>query len=157
MKSRGTRAGMVALAVLMTLLFAGQGHAQVLVLSEQNLEFGQLTPGTTSVVAATNVTQRATITIDGDRGRYDLTFQLPQYLESASGDRVPLTFGPTDGRITVRSTTTSFDPAAGTDFRFNPAHHEATVYLGGRAHPAVAQNAGSYTATIVIMIVQTGT
>lgn len=146
---------MTAVVALVASLYAGDASAQVLVVAERGLEFGQLTPGTTTTVQPTDVTRRAHLTVQG-RGSYDVTFQLPTHLESPAGHAIPLLFGAGSGRVEVRQKVSTFDPADGVDIRINPAEREAAVYLGGQAMTSPGQVAGSYTATIVMIIVQTG-
>ena len=151
------RAALAALAVL-AVFFAepGSAAAQVLVEAERNLDFGQITPGVPTVVAPSDLIRSAQLRIDG-RGTYQVSFQLPAQLTSPAGHTIPLVFGPDDGMLTIRHKATSFDPATTTSFRINPAEREALLNLGGQAMPAAAQMAGFYSATIVVMVVQTGT
>lgn len=129
--------------------------AQVVVTSDQDLQFGFVTPGVVATVPVTDPTRRAQLTIDG-RGRFSVTFQLPQQLTGPNGEAMPLAFGAADGLLERANIVTAFDPAVGTSVVLNPAQPLATVYLGGQALPVPGQTAGSYTATIVMMIVQTG-
>jgi hypothetical protein len=151
------QAMLVALATLVV-SFAGPDTArgQVLVLAERDLDFGMLTPGLQTVVAPTDLMRSAQLRVEG-RGRFQVTFALPTSLTAPGGAQIPLVFGATDGQITIRHRITAFDPNDLLSFRLNPADREATINLGGRAQPAPAQAAGVYTATIVMMIVQTGT
>ena len=148
---------LVALAALVV-SFAGPGaaQAQVLVIAERNLDFGMVTPGTTTVVAPADLIRSAQLRIEG-RGNYQVSFQLPASLTTVNGDAIPLTFGPADGQLTIRHKITAFDPTTTVSFRINPAEREAVVNLGGRAQPAAGQPAGYYSATVVMMVVQTGT
>jgi hypothetical protein len=147
---------MVLASFVASLCITAAGSAQVLVVAEQNLQFGLLTPGVPAAVASTDVARRAAYTIDG-RGRFTLTFQLPAQLSSPEGGTIPLVFGATDGRVEIRHRITIFDPAAGVNIRINPADRSASVYLGGRAQPGATARAGSYTATIVMIVAETGT
>jgi hypothetical protein len=145
-----------ALAALVTSLCPGAAAAQVLITSDQNLTFGQVTPGVPMQVMPTDITRRAALTVSG-RGRYRMTFVLPAVLNGPAGQQIPVTFGATDGRVEIRNRVESFDPVAGHEFRINPADDAAQIYLGGRATPGAGVKAGTYTATIVMTIVQTGT
>jgi len=155
MRSCVVRAVMTALALLVASWSVRPAAAQVLVVPEQNLDFGSLTPGVPVTVTPTDVLRRGNLTVQG-RGRFSLTFQLPAALVSTTGATIPLTFGATDGRVEVRHKVDAFDPRAGTTVRINPADQQASIFLGGRAQPAAGQPAGSYQATITVMIVQTG-
>ena len=150
------RAALAALAVLVVFAEPGAAAAQVLVAAERNLDFGQITPGVATVVAPTDQIRSAQLRVDG-RGTYQVSFQLPAQLTSPGGHTIPLVFGPNDGLLTIRRRATAFDPATTTSFRINPAERDALLNLGGQAVPAAAQMAGFYSATIVVMVVQTGT
>jgi hypothetical protein len=147
----------VALAALVV-SFAGPRAAQgqVLVVAERDLDFGMLTPGTATVVAPTDLIRSAQLRIEG-RGTYQVSFQLPAALTTSTGEQIPLVFGPTDGQLALRHRITVFDPNAMTSFRVNPTDAEARINLGGRAQPAPGQPTGVYSATIVMMVIQTGT
>jgi hypothetical protein len=151
------RAGWVALAASVV-LFMGPGAArgQVLVTSERNLDFGQLTPGAVTTVAATDMIRSGQLRIAG-RGTFQVTFQLPTSLVSPAGHQIPVVFGPADGLLTIRHRVTTFDPTGLLSFRLNPADREGQLNLGASAQPAPGQAAGSYSAVIVVMVVQTGT
>lgn len=155
MRSRARRVVMTAVVALVPSLFAAVGSAQVLVVPERDLEFGQLTPGAAAVVSPADVTRRAQLTIRA-QGRYSVTFELPAHLTDQAGNQIPLQFAATDGRVEIRSKVLTFDPTQSLDLRINPAEQEASLFLGGRAVPAAGQPAGTYTATIVMIIVQTG-
>ena len=156
MRSGGKQAVLFALAALVTSLCPRAAAAQVLVTSDQNLTFGQVTPGVPMQVAPTDITRRAALSVSG-RGRYRVTFVLPTQLNGPSGQQIPVTFGATDGRVEIRNRVETFSPATGHEFRINPSDETAQIYLGGRATPVTGTRAGTYTATIVMTIVQTGT
>ena len=157
MRPRLRQAMLVALAALVVPFAApGAAEGQVLVLAEQNLDFGMLTPGVPVTIAPTDMASSAQLRIEG-RGTFQVSFQLPGALTNAAGNQIPLMFGASDGRIAIRHKITTFDPKGSVSFRINPAEQEAQVNLGGRVQPAPAQPAGHYTATIVMMVVQTGT
>lgn len=146
----------IALAALVvSFATVSAASAQVMVVSERDLQFGMLTPGAPTTVDAGDVTRSAQLRVIG-RGRYQVTFQLPTALVSMSGAQIPLMFGPADGQLTLHNRVTTFDPNATLDFRVNPAQQEAQLNLGSQALPASGQAAGSYTATIVMMVIQTG-
>jgi len=156
MRPRPTTAIRFTLAALVALAAnVGRLHGQVLVVPERDLDFGLISAGVPAAVQPTDVVRSAQLRVEG-RGRYQISFLLPTHLSSLSGHTIPLVFGATDGRLTIRHKVTTFDPADVVSFRINPADREATVNLGGTATPATGQPAGSYSATIVIMIVQTG-
>lgn len=154
MRPRTMQATLAALAMLVV-SFAGAGaaQAQVLVMAERDLEFGLLMPG---VAASVTPSDGARLRVEG-RGTFQVSFELPASLTSPAGHQIPLVFGPTDGLLTIRRKATQFDPGTMVSFRINPAEVEAQIELGARAQPAAGQPAGSYSATILMMVVQTGT
>lgn len=157
MRPRIMQAMLVALATLVV-SFAGPGavQAQTLVVAERDMDFGMLTPGLQTVVAPTDLMRSAQLRIEG-RGTYQVSFQLPASLTAPGGAQIPLVFGAADGQLTIRHKVSTFDPNTTLSFRVNPAEREAQINLGGRAQPASGQAAGVYSATIVMMVVQTGT
>lgn len=155
MTTRLLRTALLALVACFALARGTSAHAQIVVTSEQNLQFGLLTPGVSMTVAPTDAARRGALRIS-TRGRFNVTFQLPSALVAPGGGSIPLVFGPTSGRVEIRGSVTTFDPAAGTSFRINPADLSADVYLGATAQPGTGARAGAYTATIVMLVVQTG-
>jgi hypothetical protein len=131
------------------------GAAQVLVVPSQNMEFGLLTPGVPATITPTDIARRAAFSIEA-RGRFSLSFQLPTHMTNAQGAAIPLVFGSADGRVEIRHKVTVFDPATGVNIHINPAEQSAQVYLGARAQPTTGTPAGSYTATIVMVVAATG-
>jgi hypothetical protein len=145
-----------SLCLSLSLAVAEPVRAQVLVVAEQNLQFGMLTPGVPATVPVTDVARRAAFSLDA-QGRYNLSFQLPTHLHGARGATIPVVFGATDGRVEIRQKIATFDPAAGVSIHINPAEQQARIYLGGSARPDLATAAGTYSAEIVMLIVFTGT
>lgn len=119
----------------------------------QPLTFGTIIPGTPEVVATSDGWRRAAIQLDGS-GQWSVRFVLPTSLTAADGSSIPLTFGATDGAYTTKKSATpnSFDPTTGTKINLTAGKGSATVYLGGTASPAPMQHAGSYSATVVIVV-----
>jgi hypothetical protein len=151
------RAMLVALASIGVMLAGTRSaQAQVLVVAERDLQFGLLMPGVPTIVPPTDLTRSAQLRIDG-RGTYQVTFQLPASLTAPGGQQIPLVFCGADGLVTIRHKLTQFDPRTTVTFKVNPAEGEAVINLGGRVQPAPMQPAGSYSAMIVMMVVQTGT
>lgn len=148
------RIALAALAVFCAT--AGAARAQVLVIPERDLAFGLLTPGSPTTVAPADVIRSAQLRVEG-RGTFQVSFQLPSSLTSVTGQQIPLVFGAAAATVTIRRRVTAFDPVMTTSFRLTPGNDEAVINLGGEALPPPGQTAGSYTATIVVMIIQTGT
>jgi hypothetical protein len=157
MRPRTLLAMLVALAALVVPCAGPRAaHGQVLVVAERDLDFGMLTAGITTAILPTDLVRSAQLRIEG-RGTYQVSFQLPPALSTSSGEQIPLMFAPTDGQVALRHRTFVFDPNSMNSFRINSADGEARINLGGRAQPAPGQTAGVYSATIVMMVVQTGT
>ena len=145
----------LALAAMLVLGGVRPLSGQATMATQQNLSFGQLTPGVPMVVAPTDVLRRAEVGIAGS-GNFSMQFVLPAYLENIRGDRIPLTFRATDGRVQIRNNATVVDPRAAFDVKIPKGQGSANIYLGGTATPAAGQVAGTYQATIVLMIVNSG-
>jgi len=81
-------------------------------------------------------------------------FTLPTQLVSSTGAVLPLKFGNGDAAVETSksSKVTPFDPTTGTRVNLTSAGGVAWIYLGGVAIPAPQQRAGSYTATVVLVI-----
>lgn len=143
-------AGLVACA-------GGDAAAQTpfLLVPQQELAFGQVTPGVPAVVSPTDVARRAELRLQG-QGTVSLVITLPGYLEDAAGHRIPLVFSAIDGMATIKNRTVRFNPAGAVEIRMNPSEPEARVYLGGTALPGTNQLPGRYTATITVLVVPTG-
>jgi hypothetical protein len=124
----------------------------------QDLAFGQLQAGLSGVVLPTDATRRAELEIFAGRGEYSISLGLPGQLTSAGGAAVPLVFAATDGVLIIprRNRLTTFNPAQPYSFRLNRNDGNALIYLGGTAAPALAQPPGVYTATITVMVTNTG-
>jgi hypothetical protein len=128
---------------------------QATMTTQQNLSFGMLTPGVPMVVAPTDVLKRAEVAIVGS-GKFSLQFILPSAMVDAAGRQIPLTFRNTDGRVQIKNNTTVVDPRSAFNINIPKGQGAADIYLGGTATPAPGQVAGTYQATIVLMIVNSG-
>jgi hypothetical protein len=126
--------------------------AQVTVLPRQGLGFGQLTPGVPATVTTSDVARRAEYLLQGV-GQSQMLLVLPTRLTNAKGATIPLSFGATDALVKWKSRQSVVNPNAGFTVKTTPADGDAVLYLGGTASPAVGQQAGTYTATITLMIV----
>lgn len=152
---RGLRTTWVA--VLLTSAATSSAAAQkggvTGVATVQSLDFGQMQPGVQHSVAVNDGWRRAVLRLDGS-GQVAVRFTLPTQLVSSSGATLPLQFGTTDGEVEMSKSgkLSTFDPNAGTKVNLTAAGGVAWVYLGGLAIPAPLQRAGSYTATIVIVV-----
>ncbi|HEX6589663.1 MAG TPA: hypothetical protein VF039_11605 [Longimicrobiales bacterium] len=155
-------AGLLPVLVLLTLpaLLAAQGRPAkpggprgISVTAQQDLVFGVLLPGATSTVYVDDVTRRAEWVIRTDGGA-TVSLQLPRFLESATGDRIPLSFGFGDAGFLQGGTVSIvlYDPERRFDV-FVPADPGfGELFLGGTALPSTDVPPGTYTATITIIV-----
>ena len=126
-------------------------RGQVMVLANQSLEFGQLTPGVQMAVAPTDGVRRAAFSIETN-GSYNIRFTLPTSMSNGSGGSIPVQFRTTDGRLQTWLRNVTFNPNTGVNHTVWFLEPRVDVYLGGVAQPAVNVPAGAYTATITIMV-----
>ena len=123
----------------------------------QGLDFGSLIAGVAEPVPLTEAWRRAEARIEGERN-VDVRFILPTALVASSGATIPLQFVSGDGSVTMAGSTQgkTFDPNVGTKVQFKANVTSAMLYLGGTALPAANQSAGTYSATIVIIVSKPG-
>jgi hypothetical protein len=149
-----TMRGYAGLFALVLLAAAGApAGAQYSVAQVQPLAFGYLTQGVTEVVASTDAFRRGVVTVDGSGQAY-VRVVLPVALTSPQGATIPLQF--LTGDVTAQETgkpAGAFDPATST--RVNLGKGTASLFIGGRAVPAVSQRAGNYTATMTVIVSST--
>lgn len=140
-----------ALLVAGALLLAGApGHAQYSVVAVQPLAFGVLTQGITEVVPYTDTFRRGVVDIDGT-GIPWVRVVMPLQLIGPLGATIPLQFLTGDVAVQeVGKPAQPFDPAGST--RVNLKKGTASLLIGGRAIPAANQQAGNYSATIVVIV-----
>ena len=141
-----------AAGLLLVLLAGGPtaAGAQYAVAQVQPLAFGYLTQGVTEVVAPTDAFRRGVVTLDGSGQAY-VRVVLPTALTSTQGATIPLQF--LTGDVTAQENgraAGAFDPATAT--RVNLGKGTASLFIGGRAVPAVNQRAGDYTATMTVIV-----
>ncbi len=135
-----------------------------------DLKFGNVLQGQPKTVSRTAVgsdTSAAVFAITGDAGAgVVVSFTLPAYLSTVSGDRLPISFSSTD--CTIDSLAGSPDsPGAGAWVGVNPfslpsvrigvTNGGTSVYLGGKVTPQVRQAPGAYSADIIISVTYDGT
>lgn len=142
--------------VYLAAMIPGTAAAQVVV-STQPLNFGELIAGVTEVVSTADVTRRADVALQGTTtGEVSVSLVLPAQLISTSGLVIPLQFLP--GDAVFRSFNGQQQPLnliGPTTVRLHRTQ-TTNLYLGGRAMPAVGQLAGTYSATVVIVIAPPG-
>jgi hypothetical protein len=129
------------------------GGGQAAVQPVQELQFGLLIPGAATRVSPDDVARRGELQVSG-RGQYQIQFLLPAALVSAEGASIPVEFGPGDAGL-VRGTAGSpqlFDPTLGAGVALTAGITEAQLFLGGTARPAADQAAGTYSATVTVLV-----
>ena len=117
----------------------------------QPLQFGLLIPAVTEQVLVTENWRRGEVRLEGSR-RLEVRIVLPTQLAGPNGATIPLIFGGSDGGIVMDGSTqmTLFDPSQ--TLRLNFRTPGGQLFLGGTAMPAATQPAGSYAATVVIVL-----
>jgi hypothetical protein len=156
-----TRAGHVALFALLLAslpaLAGAQSKKAVSINPVQNLAFGLLLPGLREAVPVTDASRRAVVALSGS-GPIDVTFVLPNALETATGDRIPLSFTSSDAALITTSGTTlkQLDPLQTNRVQLG---NDRTVLLilGGTAVTSSATRTGHYTARVALLVNHPGT
>lgn len=144
------RASIALVAVAVLMLPASRAAAQFTVTQVQPLDFGYLTQGVTEVVPYTDTFRRGVVTVDGSGIPY-IRLVLPIALISLQGSTIPLQF--LNGDVASQEngrTAVAFDPTGST--RVNLNRGTASLFIGGRAVPALTQRAGLYSATMTIIV-----
>ena len=153
--SRGTAFAWATMALL-AIVVPRAGFGQTVSASAtavQSLSFGSMLPGTSEVVSVQDGWRRGEMQIGGS-GQVSVRFVLPTALTNSAGQSIPVVFGGSDGAYVTAKTSspTYFDPNVGTKVNLTAGRGSATVYLGGTAKPAALQAAGSYSATVMIVL-----
>lgn len=144
------RAIIALLALAFLMVPVARAVAQYSVTQVQLLAFGYLTQGVTEVVPYTDTFRRGVVTVDG-AGQAWIRLVLPVSLISLQGSTIPLQF--LTGDVAVQETgkpASAFDPTAST--RVNLSKGTVSLFIGGRAVPAINQRAGLYSATMTIIV-----
>ncbi len=124
----------------------------VTVAVQQALSFGRLTPGVAQPISAGDAVNRGAVTVQG-LGQFTVQLQLPTTLAGPRGATLPVVFGASDGVVETKNRSVPFDPRVGTTVKLTNGQPSATIGIGGTAQPAASQGAGSYTGSIVVMVV----
>jgi hypothetical protein len=155
------RSPMRAALTFLSLLFAAAlpVAAQNSVTGIRNLVFGTVFPGVSKVVLRTDAVNSGQFNLRGRRnGIVLLTFTLPASMLGPLGATLPLAFGANDAGFSptqaVGNQTVSWDPRTPRNVTLsNTNPGRGSVFLGGRANPAVNQRAGNYTGTVTLSAV----
>jgi len=156
MTDRLLRPRLRRVALLGALMMAGAGlgplSGQVTIVAQKPLGFGQVTPGVPVTVATSDIARRGEWALLGV-AQSQMQLVLPTQLRNANGATIPLTFGTTDGMVKWKNRQTVVNPRSSFTVKTNASDGDAILYLGGTASPAMGQQAGTYTATITLMVV----
>lgn len=137
------------------------------------LDFGAIIPGAGAVTVLPRTPRGAEFRIKGTKWRksVDISLTLPTQMTSSTGATIPLNFNGNYAALCEIDTTNTcvaasylaWNPVTTPTFRDTPtryqpgrkvyAYDDYSVYVGGAATPATATPAGSYSATIGIVIV----
>jgi len=131
----------------------------VSVTAQQDLDFGNVIPGTNKSVAITSVNAGRWM-VQGTAGaEVGITFPaLPMSLSDGS-NALALVYSGTDAGHNVvnnASTATTFDPLPGTTANIGVSPAELHVWIGGTVVPTAMQPSGIYTGTITMQATYTG-
>lgn len=144
-------------ALVLLLGGASVAAGQVQAVGQQDLSFGVLVPGVPGVVLPDDAARRAEWLLTG-RGRVTVSFVLPTVLQGPNGASIPLVFGATDGMWERQGRGGGRGPQPvdpNTPFSVTvPNRQTVVLYLGGTAAPTLTQAAGTYTATITVIVAQ---
>ncbi len=156
-----TVALVAALSLLPLIPLGAQGNGPPLrVRGRQSLAFNTLLPGVPELVQRTDAARSGQLEI---RGRMNtlvmLQFLLPGEMTGPGGAILPLAFGLNDAGFAAsrrRGSQVGFDPNAPFTAGL-PQNGRGFVFLGGTAQPQPNQRAGSYSATVTLIVADPGT
>ncbi len=126
-----------------------------------DLNFGNVTPGTPVTVDKVTAGSAGEFTITGSpAAEVSLAFTLPDSLRTAGGDAMDILFAATDasyddGTGSQASPTGVLNPLV-TGLANLGAAGDMTVWIGGRVTPAVSQTGGSYSGQVTLTVTLTG-
>lgn len=131
----------------------------VTVTPQQDLDFGNVIPGTNKSVTITGATAGRWL-VQGTAGaEVDIDFTaLPGNLTSGANN-LPIVYGATDAGhngANNPATAATFNPATGTLANISNPAATLFVWLGGTVQPAAAQASGLYTGTVTLTATYTG-
>ncbi|MCP4633673.1 MAG: DUF4402 domain-containing protein [candidate division Zixibacteria bacterium] len=129
---------------------------------ENDLEFGQIFPGVPKSIDKVSVGNAAEFSVSGTTdAEVEVIFTLPTYMHT-TGANMQMIFYETDCSMDSSATPDQSNPLYDD---LNPwstltyglnSSGELLIWLGGTVVPGLDQKSGSYTATIVITVTETG-
>src|SRR5215210_2216160 len=136
---------------------AAQTRQTVSIVPVQSLSFGLLLPGPREVVSAGAASRRAAVALAGS-GPVDVALVLPSFMETPSGERIPLRFSASDAALltTSGSSLSQLDPLQVNRVQLG---NDRTVLfvLGGTAVTSATTRPGHYTARVALLVNHPGT
>ena len=156
-----TLAIIAALSLLPLIPLGAQGRGPTLrVRGRQSLAFNTLLPGVPEMVPRTDAARSGQLEIRGRKNtQVMLQFLLPREMTGPGGAILPLAFGPDDAGFATsrqRGGQVGFDPNAPFTAGL-PQNGRGFVFIGGTAQPQANQRAGSYSATVTLIVADPGT
>lgn len=137
-------------ALVLCLVTSGRAHGQVTATPQKDLAFGMLTPGIPSTVTIDDTIRRAEWVLTGP-GTVTISFVLPAGLVGPNLEVLPLSFAAGDAAWQRGGMVQVVDP--NTPFSVTVRGGQ-TIYvlLGGTAQPTTTQGAGTYSATVTMIM-----
>jgi hypothetical protein len=130
---------------------------QLTVTAGQNLAFGNVFPGTSVGVLASDAASGSFSLAGAANAELTLTFTLPANLTDGT-DNLPIAFSSTAAgynTVNSRAGLSLFNPAAVATTRLHAASGELYVFIGGSVSPTT-QGAGVYSGSIQLAAAYTG-
>jgi hypothetical protein len=123
----------------------------------QGLAFGPMIPGVPETIEVADAARRAEIVLTG-QGAADVSLVLPDALVSTTGARIPLRFGAWDAAVARGSGhPVPVDPRQPIHLTLDPSSGPTRILVGATALPAPNQVAGTYSTTLVLVVINPGT
>ena len=153
------RTAVFLLTILLT-IFTVSSHAQNVSLNN-DLVFGSVFPGIPKTITKYTAGSACEFQITGTAGdEITIDFDLPRYM-NVSGYNMQMIFNETDCSIDTSASPDQSDPEFDDldpwhTLTYRLGSSGMTIWMGGRVVPALRQQQGSYTASIVITVQYTG-
>lgn len=134
----------------------GEGNPSASAVAVRGLSFGVIIPGVPETVSVQDVQRRAEVVVSG-QGVADVQLLLPREMVSAGGDVLPLVFLPGDAGLSIGPVNrpSPFDPRQRQRIRLPSEGGQLRIYLGGTAQVSPNQPAGTYSATVQVLVMKT--
>ncbi len=150
----------VFLLMILLIVLAVPSHAQNVSLNN-DLVFGSVFPGIPKTITKYTAGSACEFEITGTAGdEITIDIDLPTYM-NVSGFNIHMIFNETDCSIDTSASPDQSDPEFDDldpwhTLTYRLGSNGMTIWLGGRVVPALRQQQGSYTASIVITVQYTG-